>query len=68
MTELDCTGLSCPIPVVKTKKALKDNPEGLNVLVDNMAAKENVSRFSATMGYNVTVTENDGTWKIEIRK
>ncbi len=68
MKELDCFGLSCPIPVVNTKKAIKDNPEGLDVLVDNVAAKENVSRFGKAMGYNVEVTEMDGGWRISLRK
>ena len=68
MFSLDCTGLSCPIPVVKTKKALKENPEGMDVLVDNVAAMENVSRFAEKMGYNAAVVEMDGAWKIEIRR
>lgn len=68
MRDVDCIGLSCPMPVVNTKKALKDSPDGLNVTVDNICAKENVSRFATNMGYNVNVVESDGTWKIEIRK
>lgn len=68
MIDLDCIGLSCPMPVVNVKKALKENPEGLNVTVDNVAAKENVTRFAKNMGYNVTVNEADGIWKMEIRK
>ncbi|MCR4677006.1 MAG: sulfurtransferase TusA family protein [Sphaerochaetaceae bacterium] len=68
MKEIDCFGLSCPIPVVNTKKALKDNPKELAVLVDNVAAKENVSRFGKAMGYNVEVLEIDGGWKIQLKK
>lgn len=68
MVTVDCLGLNCPIPVVNTKKALKTNPEGLDVLVDNVAAKENVSRFGEKMGYTVGVVEQDGSWKIEIRR
>lgn len=68
MKDIDCIGLSCPMPVVNTKKALKENPEGVNVTVDNVCAKENVTRFAKNMGYNVTVNEADGIWKMEIRK
>ncbi len=69
MTVLDCVGLSCPIPVVKTKKALKEHPEGLEVLVDNVAAKENVSRFGKTMGYTVSVSdEAEGVWRVGMSK
>jgi tRNA 2-thiouridine synthesizing protein A len=68
MVELDLTGLSCPEPVVRTKKALKENPQGVISIVDNRAALENVSRFGRAMGYNVSSVESDGAWRIEIKK
>ena len=68
MLELDLTGLSCPEPVVRTKKALKENPQGVISIVDNRAALENVSRFGRAMGYNVNAVESNGTWRIEIKK
>lgn len=68
MLELDLTGLSCPEPVVRTKKALKANPKGVVSIVDNRAAFENVSRFGRAMGYEVKSVEKDGAWRIEISK
>lgn len=68
MFEIDCCGLSCPIPVVNTKKALKEHPEGIKVTVDNSVPMENVCRFARTLGYNPVVTEGDGLWTIEIKK
>ncbi len=69
MNEVDCLGLSCPMPVVMTKKELKKNPEGAIVLVDNVAAKENVTRFAKTMGYSVSIEEaENGSWKLRIEK
>ncbi len=68
MLELDLTGLSCPEPVVRTKRALKENPQGVISIVDNRAALENVSRFGCAMGYNVKAMESDDTWRIEIKK
>ncbi len=68
MLELDLTGLSCPEPVVRTKKALKENPQGVVSIVDNRAALENVSRFGRAMGYNVNSVESNGAWRIEIKK
>jgi tRNA 2-thiouridine synthesizing protein A len=68
MLELDLTGLSCPEPVVRTKKALKENPQGVISIVDNRAALENVSRFGRAMGYNVNAVESKDTWRIEIKK
>nr|WP_321257223.1 sulfurtransferase-like selenium metabolism protein YedF [uncultured Pseudodesulfovibrio sp.] len=58
---LDCKGLPCPQPVLKAKKTLENQtPERLLVTVDNEAAKENVSRFLATHGYEVS-TEMNGS-------
>ncbi|MEW6424482.1 MAG: sulfurtransferase TusA family protein, partial [Bacillota bacterium] len=46
--ELNCKGLACPQPVLETKKALAELPEGasLTVIVDNPAARENVTLFA----------------------
>ena len=41
---LDTSGFSCPEPVIMTKKALKDRPASLSVIVDNVASRENVTR------------------------
>ena len=61
MQELDCRGLACPAPVLQTKEMLeKDHPERIEVLVDNEAAKQNVSRFLESRNFEVTV-EQDGT-------
>ena len=68
MTELDTSGYSCPEPVIMTKKALKDSPEGLAVLVDNRASKENVSRYVTALGYKVKVEEAGQNWKLIISK
>ncbi len=68
MTELDTSGYSCPEPVIMTKKALKDSPEGLAVLVDNRASKENVSRYATALGYKVKVEEAGQNWKLIISK
>ena len=47
MVEVDTRGFSCPIPVVKTKKAIEENPgEPLTVLVESAVSKENVSRLA----------------------
>ena len=54
--ELDCRGQACPHPVLKTKEIL-DQEDVLQhtVLVDNDAARENVSRFLERAGYEVQV-------------
>ncbi len=67
--EIDNRGLACPQPVVNTKKALAELAgEGsqafmLTVIVDNEAAKENVSRYARAAGHQVSVEEKeDGTY------
>ncbi|MGO9175496.1 MAG: sulfurtransferase TusA family protein [Desulfobaccales bacterium] len=58
--ELDCRGLACPNPVIKTKEVIdRVDVEKLTVLVGNLTAKENVSRFLQRSGYEVRVEEQD---------
>ena len=43
---IDARGLSCPMPVVMTQKAIqKDAPAALEVLVDAQVAVENITRY-----------------------
>lgn len=58
MIEVDVKGLSCPIPVVKTKKAMEENPQAtISVLIDSNVAKENVTRLAEAKKYLVKVEE-----------
>ncbi len=68
MKKIDTCGMSCPQPVLMTKKSLEDNPEGLDIIVDNNTAKGNVERFLKTVGYASTATEIDDVFLIEARK
>jgi len=61
MQETDARGLSCPAPVLQTKNAIEENSlNNINVLVDNEAAKQNVSRFLTSQGFEVSIQEKDG--------
>lgn len=53
--ELDCRGQACPHPVLKTKEIVDQGVSRLTVLVDNDAARENVSRFLERSGFQVQV-------------
>ena len=68
MVEIDCRGLSCPEPVIRTKKALKDCPDGLDVIVDDRAARENVPRYAEATGYKASVSEEGDGWRVKIRR
>ncbi len=55
---VDARGLSCPLPVIQTQRAIeKDHPATLEVLVDNDTAVQNVTRFAKKAGYAVSVKE-----------
>ena len=51
-TIIDAMGEPCPIPVVKTTKALREmtEPGVLEVLVDNETAVQNLTRLGASQG------------------
>jgi selenium metabolism protein YedF len=54
-TELDCRGLACPAPVLQTKELIeREHPEMIKVMVDNEAARQNVSRFLGSLGFEVS--------------
>ena len=59
--KLDCSGLACPEPVLQTKKALETLPNDsiLEVIVNSLASKENVTRFAQNGGFDVRVQELD---------
>ena len=67
MKTVDCRGLSCPEPIVQTKRAIGKEKE-LTILVDNVAAKETVSRLGNALGFNVTVKEDGSDWSIIFKK
>ncbi|HCU68229.1 MAG TPA: sulfurtransferase-like selenium metabolism protein YedF [Desulfomicrobium sp.] len=63
---LDCEGEPCPNPVLRCKQLLdSQSPQELQVVVDNDAAKENVSRFLASKGMRIDDMRKDGgLWTI----
>ncbi len=69
MAVLDCRGMSCPQPVLETKKALQKSPSGeVLVLVDDPASKENVRRFAESQGYRVDISEEKGAFQLRLQK
>jgi selenium metabolism protein YedF len=63
--ELDCRGLACPAPVLETRELIeKENPLLVNVIVDNEAAKQNVSRFLRYQNYEVTTTQQGDLYRL----
>jgi TusA-related sulfurtransferase len=56
VNEIDARGLSCPMPVIKTKKAIGGMKSGsVVVIVDNGTARDNVTRLAKSKGFNVAL-------------
>lgn len=70
MMTVDAMGDACPIPVIKTKKALAElNGNGeLEVFVDNEIAVQNVSKMAANAGGDVASEQiSEGKYRVAIR-
>lgn len=58
---IDCRGLSCPRPVVETKKAMEAFPDAeIEVLLNDEIACENVSRLAAGRHWTVVAVTREG--------
>lgn len=68
MEIIDARGLSCPEPVILTRKAMQSGAAAYEVLVDNNTSKENVTRYAEHQGYKVVVTEKDGEYKLSLSR
>ena len=65
MVEVDARGLSCPLPLMRAKKALDTNPDSVKVLVDSGTAKANVANMLSDEGYSVSVSDGPDGFTIE---
>jgi selenium metabolism protein YedF len=67
MKTIDCRGQQCPQPVIQTRQLMLANPAlVLQVLVDDQACKENVSRLAKTLGYSIKVGKSGETIQLEL--
>ncbi|HHO76342.1 MAG TPA: sulfurtransferase-like selenium metabolism protein YedF [Deltaproteobacteria bacterium] len=65
--KIDARGLSCPQPVILTKKALEDHKE-IVVVVDNETARENVRRMAQSQGCRVEIEQKEGDTHLHITR
>ncbi len=68
MTQLDARGLSCPEPVIMLRKAMTGKEPRYEMVVDNPVSRENVTRYAEHQGYRVSVTEEQGKYKLVMTK
>jgi len=65
--EIDARGFACPIPVLKTKDALREMEGGvLTVLVDNEDSSNNVAWSARKAGYESTIERRGTDWAVRI--
>jgi len=55
---VDCRGLACPQPVIRTKQAMQQSGR-VTTIVDNETAVANVSRMAEKEGYAVEVEQKE---------
>lgn len=69
MDTLDVRGLSCPLPVLKTKKVLDKGCQELQIIGSSKVSRENVSKFAASQGFIVKlVSDQPDEWNLIISK
>ena len=67
MIEVDARGYSCPIPVVKTKKAIEENPnQSIMVFVESDVSRENITRLSQGKGYSIDTESIEDGFKLNL--
>ncbi|MFM2041784.1 MAG: hypothetical protein RLY86_360 [Pseudomonadota bacterium] len=68
---LDCTGLVCPLPVLKARKRLRDLAPGqvLEVTATDKAARKDFAAWARETGNPlIASTENGGVYRFLIRR
>lgn len=69
MKVVDCKGLTCPKPVILTKKAVEDPDfDEIEVIVDNQASRENVKKFLQSANVDFNMEEKDGLYHFYAKK
>jgi len=71
MTELNCVGDLCPLPVIKAKNTLESMEKGeLLVLVDNEIAAQNLEKLASEKGceYSVEQDADASIYRVSIKK
>ncbi len=67
METIDCRGQQCPQPVIQARQLMLEKAgQPLCVLVDDTVSKDNVTRLANKQGYSVSVTEDQGTFRLEM--
>lgn len=69
--QIDCTGLFCPMPIVKTREAMTQMVAGqvLEMLSDDPASDPDLRSWAQNTGHELLeVTRNGAVYRFVIRK
>jgi len=69
--KVDCTGETCPVPLVETRKALRRSKQGdiVEVVGTHPASKKEIPMAVKALGLELMgIQEKDGVWKIKIHR
>jgi TusA-related sulfurtransferase len=67
---VDARGFSCPQPAMLTRQVIQKIDKGtVEVLVDSVTARENVSRLAQSAGWTVNIEDQpDGSSRVMLKK
>jgi tRNA 2-thiouridine synthesizing protein A len=68
---IDCTGLFCPMPIVKTREAIKQIAPGqlLEMLSDDPASEPDMKSWAQITGHDLVAVERErGIFRFLVRK
>lgn len=68
---VDCTGETCPVPLVEARKALRKAKEGdiVEVIGTHPASKKEIPMAVKALKLElIDIQEKDGIWRIRIRR
>jgi len=69
--KVDCIGQNCPVPLVETRKAIRNASEGdvIQVTGTHPSSKKEISMAAEAMGLEVLDIKEDGDrWTIRIKR
>ncbi|MST31122.1 sulfurtransferase TusA family protein [Acidimicrobiaceae bacterium USS-CC1] len=70
-TTLDCTGLQCPLPVIKTAQAMKGLGEGdiLELLATDPGVEPDMTAWASRTGNHLlSITQEAGVFHVLLRR
>ncbi|HHW60880.1 MAG TPA: SirA family protein [Syntrophomonadaceae bacterium] len=69
MEKIDVSGLSCPVPVIRTKKIMDAGAQEIMVTGSSQVSKENISKLAKQQGYQLRmIKDGKNEWEMELKK